>query len=310
MSWSVSASGCGSSAGRRAEPERPRRRRSSRFSPWAAASAASSRASSARWWRLSSVSWAVSARTTLLCEGGGSTSGSRGAGGVRCWSVRSCSMRARSGERYRKSIDTPAVFARPRKVIGSPAADQRVERGLGALGCGLALALRGGAQVVRVPACHQSSAGSRCWCWRSPRGLPRRGRQGWVSARRWWDRTRRGRRGLRSGCRVAGSPAHCRPVPRATPPRSRRPRRLHGRRPVALRYDRRGVVADRRARLARRPRQRRTRGSAAPSRGRALGGLVGGAGAGAGAAHSLVGVLGELRVGEHGDDLSPAPAAR
>lgn len=41
--------------------------------------------------------------------------------GVRCWSVRTCSTRVRGGERCRKSIDTAAAFARPRKVIGAPA---------------------------------------------------------------------------------------------------------------------------------------------------------------------------------------------
>jgi len=146
--------------------ERPRRRRSSRFSPWAVASAASSRAISSRWWRLSSASWAVSARTTLLCDRGWSAnSGSRRLGGVHCRLARRCSTQDAAGWRYRKSIDTPAALASPGKVIGSPLAVS-VERGLGALGRGLVLALLGGAQDRGVPARHLRWPGWRRAGWR------------------------------------------------------------------------------------------------------------------------------------------------
>src|SRR5450755_887988 len=100
-------------------PWRPSWRRRSRFSPCAAASAACRCSVWARWRCLSSAICAVSARTTLLCVSVSPTSMERGAGGALSRSKRSFSMRARKGERYRKSIDTPAVLASPRKVIGS-----------------------------------------------------------------------------------------------------------------------------------------------------------------------------------------------
>ena len=110
LSWRPPSAGDGdqSAVGR---PWRPSWRRSSRFSPCAAASAACSCSVSARWRCLSSVICAVGARTTLLCDGGCSASRSRRTGGVCWWSARSCSTRARSGERYRKSIETRAVLA-------------------------------------------------------------------------------------------------------------------------------------------------------------------------------------------------------
>ena len=74
-------------------PGRPRRRRSSRFSPCAAASAWRSCSTSARWWALAAVSSAVRVRTTLL-SAPGSAAGRAGAAVVCCW-ARRCSIRER-----------------------------------------------------------------------------------------------------------------------------------------------------------------------------------------------------------------------
>lgn len=104
-------------------PWRTSWRRTSRLSTRAAASAASGRAISVRWSRLSSPSWAVSAPHDVALRHRLVEAGRRPRPGQACVAGRfvPARTRVRGGERCRKSIDTAAAFARPRKVIGAPA---------------------------------------------------------------------------------------------------------------------------------------------------------------------------------------------